>query len=197
MEQLGRDALALGPIDILVNCAGSGSSTRRWFDVPMEAWYRQFQFSTFYAVQLIQIIVPQMRERGWGRVLNVSSGSGFKPTSYGPEYAAAKIGLHSVAVSLASELADSGVTANTLVSGVVLTENTLRVMQARAAERGFTETGEALEKRVCKEMWNVPLGRAGRLAELAAAASFLVSEPAGYITGSALRVEGGASGFVN
>jgi 3-oxoacyl-[acyl-carrier protein] reductase len=70
-------------------------------------------------------------------------------------------------------------------------------MQKRAAERGFTETGAALEKRVTQEMWHVPLGRAGRLEELAAAACFLVSEPAAYITGTALRVDGGASAFVN
>lgn len=197
VERLGRAALASGPIDILINCAGAGSSTRRWFDVPIEAWQHQFQFSTLYAVQLIRALVPAMRERGWGRVLNVSSGSGFRPTAYGPEYAAAKLGLHSIAVSLASELGDSGVTVNTLTSGLVLTDNTLRVMEARAAERGFTETGAALEKRVTKEMWMVPLGRAGRLDELASAACFLVSEPAGYITGSSLRVDGGSSAFVN
>lgn len=197
VERLAQAALAIGDIDILINCAGAGSSTRRWFDVPLERWNYQIQFSLMYAVQLIRHIAPPMRDRGWGRILNVSSGTGFKASAYGPEYAAAKLGLHTLAVSLASELADSGVTANTLVSGLVLTENTMNTMTKRAAERGFTETGEALERRVCKEMWMVPLGRAGRLSELAASACFLVSEPAGYITGSSLRVDGGSSGFVN
>lgn len=197
VERIARDALATGPIDILVNCAGAGSSTRRWFDVPLEAWQRQFQFSTLYAVQMIRALVPAMRERGWGRVLNISSGSGFRPSAYGPEYAAAKLGLHTIAVSLAAELDASGVTVNTLTSGIVLTDNTRRVMEIRAKELGFPETGDALERRVTRELWKVPLGRAGRLDELAAAACFLVSEQASYITGTAVRVDGGSSAFVN
>jgi NAD(P)-dependent dehydrogenase (short-subunit alcohol dehydrogenase family) len=197
VDRIAADALSTGPIDILVNCAGAGSSTRRWFDVPLHDWQRQFQFSTFYAVQMIHALVPAMRSRGWGRVLNVSSGSSFRPTAYGPEYAAAKLGLHTIAVSLSAELADSGVTANTLTAGIVLTENTRRVMQVRGREAGFTETGDALERRVLGELWRVPLGRAGTLEELAAVASFLVSQRASYITGTAVRVDGGSSGFVN
>jgi 3-oxoacyl-[acyl-carrier protein] reductase len=197
IDRLAQNALAIGDIDILINCAGAGSSTRRWFETPLERWRHQIQFSLLYAVQLIQSLAPPMRRRGWGRILNVSSGAGFKPSAYGPEYAAAKLGLHTIAVSLMSELEDSGVTVNTLTSGLVLTENTLNTMRLRAAERGFTEVGAALEKRVTREMWHVPLGRAGRLEELAAAACFLVSDHAGYITGSSLRVDGGASGFVN
>jgi 3-oxoacyl-[acyl-carrier protein] reductase len=197
IERIAREALEVaGQIDILINCAGAGKSTHSWFETPLERWHEQYQFSTLYAVQLIRALVPAMRDRRWGRVLNVSTGASFKPSAFGPDYPAAKLALHSVAVSLMAELADSGVTVNTLTSGVVLTPNTLSVMQSRAARAGFTETGPALEKRVTKELWQVPLGRAGRVEELAAAACFLVSEHASYITGAALRVDGGASGFV-
>ncbi len=197
VDQVARDALAAaGQIDILINCAGAGKSTRSWFETPLERWHAQYQFSTLYAVQLIRALVPAMRERGWGRILNVSTAASFRPSAFGPDYPAAKLALHSIAVSLMTELADSGVTVNTLTSGVVLTSNTLSVMQARAAGAGFTEMGAALEKRVTKDLWHVPLGRAGRVEELAAAACFLVSAQAGYITGAALRVDGGASGFV-
>jgi 3-oxoacyl-[acyl-carrier protein] reductase len=197
IERIAGEALEVaGQIDILINCAGAGKSTHSWFETPLERWHEQYQFSTLYAVQLIRALVPAMRDRRWGRVLNVSTGASFKPSAFGPDYPAAKLALHSVAVSLMAELADSGVTVNTLTSGVVLTPNTLSVMQSRAARAGFTETGTALEKRVTKELWQVPLGRAGRVEELAAAACFLVSEHASYITGAALRVDGGASGFV-
>jgi 3-oxoacyl-[acyl-carrier protein] reductase len=197
VDRVARDALAAaGQIDILINCAGAGKSTHSWFETPLESWHAQYQFSTLYAVQLIRALVPAMRARGWGRVLNVSTAAGFKPSAFGPDYPAAKLALHSLAVSLMTELADSGVTVNTLTSGVVLTSNTLGVMQSRAAGAGFTETGAALEKRVMKDLWHVPLGRAGRVEELAAAACFLVSAQASYITGAALRVDGGASGFV-
>jgi 3-oxoacyl-[acyl-carrier protein] reductase len=197
VDQIAHDALAAaGTIDILINCAGAGRSTHSWFETPLERWHEQYQFSTLYAVQLIRALVPAMRQRGWGRVLNVSTGASFKPSAFGPDYPAAKLALHSIAVSLMTELADSGVTVNTLTSGLVLTSNTQAVMESRAKRLGFTETGDALEKRVAKEMWPVPLGRAGRVEELAAAACFLVSERAAYITGAALRVDGGASGFV-
>ncbi|HUE09983.1 MAG TPA: SDR family NAD(P)-dependent oxidoreductase [Steroidobacteraceae bacterium] len=197
VDRIAQDALAAaGQIDILINCAGAGKSTHSWFETPLERWHEQYQFSTLYAVQLIRALVPAMRERRWGRVLNVSTGASFKPSAFGPDYPAAKLALHSIAVSLMAELADSGVTVNTLTSGIVLTPNTLSVMQSRASRAGFTETGEALEKRVTRDLWQVPLGRAARIEELAAAACFLVSEHASYITGAALRVDGGASGFV-
>jgi 3-oxoacyl-[acyl-carrier protein] reductase len=197
VDRIAQDALAAaGQIDILINCAGAGKSTHSWFETPLERWHEQYQFSTLYAVQLIRALVPAMRERRWGRILNVSTAASFKPSAFGPDYPAAKLALHSIAVSLMTELADSGVTVNTLTSGIVLTANTLSVMQSRAGRAGFTETGAALEKRVTRDLWQVPLGRAGRIEELAAAACFLVSEHASYITWAALRVDGGASGFV-
>ncbi len=196
--QLARAALATGPIDILVNCAGAASDAHRWFDAPADAWQRQFQTSTFYAVQLIQAIVPSMRERGWGRVLNVSSGAAYRAMLLHPEYAAAKLALHSMTATLSAELGDCGVTVNTLVSGAVLTPNTQLSIDKSAAAFGFTETGPALEKRIIEEVWraNIPLARMGRAEELAFAACFLVSQRASYITGAALRADGGSTGSV-
>ena len=66
--RLAHEALASGPVDILINCAGAASEPHRWFDGPADAWQRQFQTSTFYAVQLIQTVVPTMRQRGWARL---------------------------------------------------------------------------------------------------------------------------------
>ena len=196
--RLARQALAGGPIDILINCAGASQVNYHWFDAPENAWEDQFRTATFYAVQLIVAIVPQMRERGWGRVLNVSSGAGLRGMPHHPEYAAAKLALHSVSATLASEMGDSGVTANTLVPGPFLTPNTQRSIDDSAAAAGITETGAAREKRVIQEVWraNIPLNRTGRVEEAADAACFLVSERASYITGASLRVDGGSASYV-
>jgi len=193
---LADELLATGTIDILVNSAGAGSS-RSWFDVSIEDWRRQLQHSLSYAVQFIHALVPPMRQRGWGRVLNLSSAAAFKMSGYGPEYAAAKLALQSVAGSLAAELGGCGATVNTLTSGLVLTENTRHSIARLGVELGFAETGEELETRVIRDVWQVQFGRAGTLDELAAAACFLVSDSAGYITGASLRVDGAASRFVH
>ncbi len=199
VERIAREALATGPIDILINSAGATTSARSWFDVPIEGWQQQFQFSTLYAVQLIRALVPAMRERGWGRVLNISSGAAFKPMAFHPEYSAAKLALHTLACSLSRELGDSGVTVNTLMSGLVMTENTQAMIRSAGKAQGFTEAGAALERRVLQEVWRstIPLARAGKVEELAAAACFLVSQQAAYITGASLRVDGGGAGYVN
>lgn len=199
VERLARDALATGPIDILINSAGATTSARSWFDVPMEIWQQQYQFSTLYAVQLIRALVPAMRERRWGRILNINSAAAFKPMAFHPEYSAAKLALHTVACSLSRELGDCGVTVNTLISGLVMTENTKAMMTKTAEAHGFTETGVELERRVLRDAWRsaIPLARAGRVEELAAAACFLVSQHASYITGASLRIDGGGAGYVN
>lgn len=198
VEALASDALTTGPVDILINCAGAASTLYRWFDAPENAWQDQFQTSTFYAVQLIRALVPPMRLSGWGRVLNVSSGAAYNAKPIQPEYAAAKLALHSMTATLCAELGDCGVTVNTLVPGAVATENTIEQIENSGRAFGFEETGLALENRVIREVWqaDIPLARMGRVEELAAAACFLVSERASYITGSALRVDGGATGSV-
>lgn len=198
VARLAAEALATGPIDILINCAGASSTPGKWFTGSEDLWHEQFQKSTFYAVQLIRAIVPQMRERGWGRVLNVSSSAAYRGMPLHPEYAAAKLALHSMTATLCGELGDCGVTVNTLVSGAVLTPNTAQNIVNNGIAAGFSETGAALEKRVIAEVWkaDIPLGRMGRVEEMAAAACFLVSDRASYITGAALRVDGGSSGCI-
>jgi len=87
VDRIAQQALAAaGRIDILINCAGAGKSTHSWFETPLERWHEQYQFSTLYAVQLIRALVPAMRDRRWGRVLNVSTGASFKPSAFGPDY---------------------------------------------------------------------------------------------------------------
>jgi NAD(P)-dependent dehydrogenase (short-subunit alcohol dehydrogenase family) len=197
-EDVARQAVAAyGGIDILVNSAGASPTFGPWLETPPELWEERFRTTTMYAVRLIHALVPPMVERGWGRVVNIGSGVNMKPSAYGPEYSAAKAALHTIAVGLSQALTDSGVTANTVSSGVVLTANTDQVMRAQAERLGFEEEGAALERRVAREMWPIPIGRMGRPEDIAEAVCYLASDRAAFITGANLRVDGGSAGWVN
>ena len=197
VDDLAARALATGPIDILINSAGACQDVRDWFDVPMENWFHQYQISVVYAVQLIRAMVPPMQQRGWGRVLNVSSTTAYNPMVRHPEYSAAKIANLSVTGSLAKALGNTGVTVNTLVSGLVMTEHTERAAQVSGESIGLDPNAPDFMDRVLREAWgsNIPLGRGATMEEMAAAACFLVSQPASFITGASLRVDGGGAGL--
>ena len=198
VDRLGDEALAaFDGLDILVNSAGASDHFDPWLETSPEAWERQYRLSTLYAVQLIRRIAPAMQARGWGRIINLSSAVVYQPSAFAPDYTAAKAALHSVAPGLAGSLGRDGVTVNTLCSGTVLTANTEQVMISHARALGIAEAGEALERRFATEVWPTQLARFGRPDEVAAAVCFLASEPAAFITGSTLRVDGGMGATVN
>lgn len=198
VERIAREAEAqFGGIDILVNSAGASPAYEPWLETSPDLWEERFRSTTLYAVRLIHALTPAMKTRGWGRIISIGSGVYARPSAFAPEYSAAKAALHTLAVGLAHALGDSGVTANTVTSSVVLTPNTADVMAMQAARLGWPETGAALEARVAKEMWPMPIGRLGRVEDVAAAVCFLCSAQARHITGANLRVDGGSAGWVD
>jgi len=131
------------------------------------------------AVQAVQAVLPGMRERRWGRVVNISSLTVLGIVQR-TAYAASKAALVSFARSWALELADSGITVNAVAPGPTETE----------LFRANNAPGSEGERRYLAA---VPMGRLGKPDEIAAAISFLLSEDAGFITGQTLYVDGGAS----
>lgn len=197
VDDLAARALATGAIDILINSAGACQDVRDWFDVPMENWHHQYQISVVYAVQLIRAMVPPMQQRGWGRVLNISSTAAYHGMTRHPEYSASKIANLSVSASLANRLGNSGVTVNTLVSGLVMTEHTELAAAVSGESIGLDPDDPDFMGKVLRDAWgsHIPLGRGATMEEMAAAACFLVSKPASFITGASLRVDGGGAGL--
>jgi NAD(P)-dependent dehydrogenase (short-subunit alcohol dehydrogenase family) len=198
VDAVGRGALeAFGGIDILVNSAGASDHFDPWLETPVSTWQRQYQLSTLYAVRLIQMMVPAMRSKGWGRIINISSAVVYQPSPYAPDYTAAKAALHVASPGLAAALGAEGITVNTVCAGTILTSNTQNVMKAHAQAMGLSEVGDALERRMATEVWPNPLRRFGRPEEVAAAVCFLASNQASYISGTTLRIDGGMGSTVN
>jgi 3-oxoacyl-[acyl-carrier protein] reductase len=174
---------ALGPIEILVTNTGGppanpdplGSSREQW-----EAAYRTLVLSP---LELIRAAVPSMRERGFGRIVNVGSSSVREPIEglmLSNSHRAATLAAFK---TLSRELAGEGITANTVLPGRIATDRIYELA-------GGTE--EARERARSE----IPAGRLGAPEELAAAVTFLCSARAGYITGVALLVDGGLTRLV-
>lgn len=167
-------AAEVGPVDIVVNNAGitrDGVLHRMSFD----DWNEVMRINLGGCFNLAKATFPGMRERGWGRIVNIGSING-QAGQYGQvNYAAAKSGIHGFTKALAQEGAKFGVTVNAIAPGYIDTDMVAAV------------PAPVLEKIVAK----IPVGRLGQAAEIARAVAFLTSDEAGFVTGSTMSVNGG------
>ena len=167
-------AADLGPIDVVVNNAGitrDGVLHKMTFD----DWNEVMRINLGGCFNMAKATFPGMRERGWGRIVNIGSING-QAGQYGQvNYAAAKSGIHGFTKALAQEGAKYGVTVNAIAPGYIDTDMVAAV------------PATVLEKIVAK----IPVGRLGQADEIARGVSFLCSEKAGFVTGSTMSINGG------
>jgi 3-oxoacyl-[acyl-carrier protein] reductase len=178
-----------GRLDVLVNNAG----TARWRtieEVPDEDWYAAWDLNVMAPMRAMKAAIPPMAERRWGRVVNVASTAGKRPSAAMPEYSVAKSAELGLSRLFADRHAADGVLVNAICPGPVEAELWMDeggLLDQSMAMAGHDSREEALAEAGAKR----PIGRLATAAEVAGAIVFLCSERAGYVAGSAWSVDGG------
>jgi acetoacetyl-CoA reductase len=172
VEKVERD---LGPIEVLVNNAGITRDTTLHRMKP-EQWQEVIRTNLDSVFNLTRLVIEGMRERGFGRIVNISSVNGQKGQFGQSNYAAAKAGLVGFTKSIAQENAAKGITVNAVAPGYIGTEMVRAVPE------------DVLKSKIIPQ---IPVGRLGEPEEVARCVAFLASEDAGFITGSTLTANGG------
>jgi acetoacetyl-CoA reductase len=165
----------LGPIAVLVNNAGITRDTM-FHKMAPEQWTAVINTNLNSLFNMCRPVIEGMRERGFGRIVNISSINGQKGQLGQANYSAAKAGEIGFTKALAQENANKGVTVNAVAPGYIGTEMVMAVPK------------DVLEKRIIPL---IPVGRLGQPEEVARAVLFLASDDAGYITGATLAINGG------
>lgn len=177
---------ALGGVDILVNNSG-GPPPSQALTTGEAVWREQFDAMVLSLVALTGALVPGMRERRWGRVVTVASSGVVAPIPNLVVSNALRSALLGWSKTLAAEVAADGVTVNLVLPGRIATSR-VEALDRANAER----SGRSVAEIEAAALAAIPAGRYGTPDEFAAAAVFLASPQAAYITGTALRVDGGA-----
>jgi 3-oxoacyl-[acyl-carrier protein] reductase len=184
----GKIIADFGKVDILVNNAGT-SKTLAFENVTDEIWQDDLDLKLFAAIRMSRLVWPGMKERRWGRIINVlntfakAPAAGSAPTSVSR---AAGMALTKV---MAGEGGEHNILVNALLVGLIVSDQWVQRHAATAPDSSFDEFTQKLAK-------GVPLGRMGKAGEFANLACFLASDLGSYITGTAINVDGGRSPVV-
>lgn len=169
----------LGPVLVILTSAGV-APFERFLDISPESWQRTIDVNLTGTFHCLQAVVPDMLAAGWGRIVTISSSSAQQGAPRMAHYSASKGGVIALTRSLARELGPMGITVNTIPPSMIDTP-----MSRASQEAGDLPDTELLAARI-------PVGRVGTPDDIAAAAVFLCSDEAGYISGQTFGVNGGA-----
>ena len=178
----------LGDVDILVNNAGQ-SQTGVFEEITDEVWQGDLDLKLFAAIRLSRLVLPGMKERRWGRIVNILNTAAKAP----PPRSAPTSVSRAAGMALTKVLSGEGAPHNVLVNALMI--GSIKSDQIR---RGYEASGSNLsfEEYVARAGDRLPMGRVGEAEECASVALFLVSEGASYLTGCAINMDGGVSRVV-
>ena len=177
----------LGPIDILINNAG-GPPPSNFDSLNDEDWLKAFNLTMMSSIRLSKLVLPDMKERNWGRIINISSVSVKTPVPGLFPSNSLRMGVLGWSKALSDEVAPKGVTVNSVCPGSTRTARITNIFQSQSEAMG--KTIEEIESHAAA---NIQMLRIGEPKELAALIAFLASERASYMTGLAIQVDGGSA----
>ena len=177
LDAVARCTAELGAPDVLVNNAGIVNNIARIADMDPDAWQHEVQVNLSGMFHTVRAAAPGMAERGWGRVINLSSIAAIRPGLGQPAYAASKAGVIGFTRAVAQEFGPGGVTANAILPGLIATP-LVRSMPEHLRDHFVSRT---------------PVARLGEPEDIGALAAFLASPAAGFISGVAIPCDGGVS----
>jgi 3-oxoacyl-[acyl-carrier protein] reductase len=181
-------AAALGPVDVLVNNVGVAYQ-RDFLDVTDEQWDELWQLNVMSYVRAIRAVVPAMRERGGGVIVNVSSTAGKRPSGGMPDYSVTKAAVLSLSRLVADLYAADGIRCNSVAPGPTASEAWLG--DGGLADQQAARSGKSRDEVLRAVGAGRPLGRLAEPEEIAAVVAFLCSDRSGYVTGAAWSADGG------
>jgi 3-oxoacyl-[acyl-carrier protein] reductase len=196
-EQAVEQALAhTGRVDILINNYGTADE-RNWSSASTDDWLHMYQVNVLSAARMIRLLTPQMRNLGYGRIIQLGTIGSTQPNALRPHYYAAKGALANIAVGLAKELAGTGITVNTISPGYIKTPEVEAAFRSKAKKEGWGDDWKTIEARIVARRFPNPVGRIATREEVADLVCFIASERASFINGQNLRIDGGAIDIVH
>jgi 3-oxoacyl-[acyl-carrier protein] reductase len=183
-------------VDIVVNNAGGPSEEKPGlgiFDLSPRDWLDTYSRNVISTMQLCNYFTPQMKARGWGRFIQITSGLAESPRGLQGDYTASKAALNNFTFNLSRALANSGVTVNGISPGMTITPMLEQWLSSMAAANGLGHDVAKGEEFVLKHVVHLTVARLGLPSDIANAVAFVASPLADYINGTTLRIDGGGS----
>jgi 3-oxoacyl-[acyl-carrier protein] reductase len=192
VDRLMQEILhSLGGVDILVNNAGAVGMFGAFEEIPTELYASLYDLNVVSMVRLVKAVLPAMKAKRWGRIINISSENGLQPDPDMTPYNLTKAAIINFSKSLSKSVGGYNILVNTVSPAFIYTPLVEEMLKDIAARDGSTPE-QALQRFLESKRPHIELKRAGKIEEVGAAIAFLASEYASFITGTNLRVDGGS-----